>query len=156
MIPAPKGAYWGTNEATRHFTSQGRLGGSTTADASAVSAAGTGCGQPLFYAISRPLEALKCQAKSSSFGRPKSIVNATSRSKGRRGNDAYGVREHLTEAEMDKLLAALKGNRHGHRGLADRSGLRGCKDLTDCESLAEVLRSPLAGEFTLDTGRLVD
>jgi hypothetical protein len=46
MIPAPKGAYWGTNEATRHFTSQGRLGGSTTADASAVSAAGTGCGQP--------------------------------------------------------------------------------------------------------------
>jgi type 1 fimbriae regulatory protein FimB len=32
-----------------------------------------------------------------------------------RGNDAYQVREHLTEAEMDKLLAALKGNRHGHR-----------------------------------------
>jgi integrase len=25
------------------------------------------------------------------------------------------VREHLTKAEMDKLLAALKGNRHGHR-----------------------------------------
>ena len=38
-----------------------------------------------------------------------------SRSKGRRGNDAYRVREHLTEAEMDKLLAALKCNRHGHR-----------------------------------------
>ena len=37
------------------------------------------------------------------------------RSKGRRGNDAYRVREHLTEAEMDKLLAALKCNRHGHR-----------------------------------------
>jgi len=35
--------------------------------------------------------------------------------KGRRGNDAYRVREHLTEAEMDKLLAALKRNRHGHR-----------------------------------------
>jgi hypothetical protein len=25
-------------------------------------------------------------------------------------------REHLTEGEMDKLLAALKGNWHGHRG----------------------------------------
>jgi site-specific recombinase XerD len=25
------------------------------------------------------------------------------------------VREHLTEAEMDKLLVALKRNRHGHR-----------------------------------------
>ena len=35
--------------------------------------------------------------------------------KGRRGNYAYRVREHLTEAEMDKLLSALKGNRHGHR-----------------------------------------
>lgn len=32
---------------------------------------------------------------------------ATSGSKGRRGNDAYRVREHLTEAEMGKLLAAL-------------------------------------------------
>ena len=47
--------------------------------------------------------------------RPKIVRNATSRSKGRRGNDAYRVREHLTEAEMDKLLAALKLNRHGHR-----------------------------------------
>jgi integrase len=48
--------------------------------------------------------------------RPAKIVrNATSRSKGRRANDAYRVREHLTEAEMDKLLAALKCNRHGHR-----------------------------------------
>ena len=45
----------------------------------------------------------------------KKYRNATSRSKGRRGNDAYRVREHLTEAEMEKLLAALKGNRHGHR-----------------------------------------
>jgi type 1 fimbriae regulatory protein FimB/type 1 fimbriae regulatory protein FimE len=41
--------------------------------------------------------------------------NATSLSKGRRGNDAYRIREHLTEAEMDELLAALKRNRHGHR-----------------------------------------
>ena len=45
----------------------------------------------------------------------KILRNATSRSNGRRGNDAYRVREHLTEAEMDKLLAALKRNRHGHR-----------------------------------------
>ena len=45
----------------------------------------------------------------------KKYRNATSRSKGRRGNDAYRIREHLTEAEMDKLLAALKRNRHGHR-----------------------------------------
>ena len=45
----------------------------------------------------------------------KFIRNATSRSKGRRGNGAYRVREHLTEAEMYKLLAALKRNRHGHR-----------------------------------------
>jgi hypothetical protein len=35
----------------------------------------------------------------------KIVRNATSRSEGRRGNDAYRVREHLTEAEMDKLLA---------------------------------------------------
>ena len=43
------------------------------------------------------------------------VCNATSRSKGRRGNDAYRVREHLTEAEMGKLRAAFKCNRHGHR-----------------------------------------
>ena len=48
----------------------------------------------------------------------KTVRNATSSSsKGRRRNDAYRVREHLTEAEMDKLLAALKRNRHGHRDL---------------------------------------
>jgi site-specific recombinase XerD len=41
--------------------------------------------------------------------------NATSGSKGRRGNDAYRVREHLTEVEIDKLLVALERNRHGHR-----------------------------------------
>src|ERR1700756_1042454 len=45
----------------------------------------------------------------------KKYRNATSRSKGRRSNDAYRVREYLTEAEMDKLQAALKRNRHGHR-----------------------------------------
>jgi integrase len=44
----------------------------------------------------------------------KIVRNATSRSKGRKGNDTYRVREHLTEAEMEKLLDALKRNRHGH------------------------------------------
>ena len=38
--------------------------------------------------------------------------NATS---GRLPNNVYRIREHLTEAEIDKLLAALKRNRHGHR-----------------------------------------
>ena len=37
---------------------------------------------------------------------PKKYRKATSRAKGRQGNDAYRVREHLTEAEMDKLLTA--------------------------------------------------
>ena len=55
--------------------------------------------------------------------------NATSRPRGRRRNDAYRVREHLTEAEMDKLLGVLKHNRHGHRDwliglLTYRHGLR--------------------------------
>jgi integrase len=45
----------------------------------------------------------------------KIVRKVTSRSKGRRVNDAYRVREHLTEAEIDKLWAALKRNRHGHR-----------------------------------------
>jgi hypothetical protein len=45
----------------------------------------------------------------------KKYRNATSRSNGRQRNDAYRIREHLTEAEMDKLLAALNRNRHGHR-----------------------------------------
>ena len=49
--------------------------------------------------------------------------------KGRKANDAYRVREHLTEGEMDKLLAALRANRHGHRDwliglLIYRHGLR--------------------------------
>ena len=33
----------------------------------------------------------------------------------RRANAEYRVREHLTETEIEKLLAALKGNRHGPR-----------------------------------------
>ena len=50
-------------------------------------------------------------------------------SKGRKTNIDYRVREHLTETEMDQLLAALKRNRHGHRDwliglLIYRHGLR--------------------------------
>ena len=41
--------------------------------------------------------------------------NATSVAQGRSKNEADRTREHLTEAEIDKLLAALKRNRHGHR-----------------------------------------
>jgi hypothetical protein len=33
--------------------------------------------------------------------------------KKRQPNAAYRVREHLTESEMDRLLAALKRKRHG-------------------------------------------
>ena len=48
---------------------------------------------------------------------------------GRQANGAYRVREHLTEAEVGKLLTTLKGNRHGHRDwliglLIFRHGLR--------------------------------
>ena len=47
----------------------------------------------------------------------------------RKANAAYRVREHLTEAETSKLLAALRQNRHGHRDwlialLIYRHGLR--------------------------------
>jgi integrase len=35
--------------------------------------------------------------------------------KGRKPNCQYRTREHLTEAELAKLLNALKQNRHGHR-----------------------------------------
>jgi site-specific recombinase XerD len=49
--------------------------------------------------------------------------------KGRKPNPAYRTREHLTEAEVAKLLTALKQNRHAHRDwllalLIYRHGLR--------------------------------
>ena len=48
---------------------------------------------------------------------------------GRKPNTAYRSREHLTEAEVEKLLDAAKANRHGHRDalmvlVAYRHGLR--------------------------------
>src|SRR5271165_7081505 len=47
----------------------------------------------------------------------------------RKPNAEYRSREHLTEAEVEKLLEAAKGNRHGHRDytmvlVAYRHGLR--------------------------------
>jgi site-specific recombinase XerD len=54
-------------------------------------------------------------AKIVHFNEAKSKRNATSSAKGRKANIDYRVREHLTEAEMAKLLAALKRNRHGLR-----------------------------------------
>src|SRR3974390_1847669 len=50
-------------------------------------------------------------------------------SPGRKSNGTYRVREHLTETEIDKLLATLKANRYGHRDwliglLIYRHGLR--------------------------------
>ena len=33
----------------------------------------------------------------------------------RRPNADVRTREHLTEAEVERLIAAAKGNRHGHR-----------------------------------------
>jgi site-specific recombinase XerD len=59
----------------------------------------------------------------------KLVECAVMRPVGRKANAAYRVREHLTEGEMTKLLAALKANRHGHRDwliglLIYRHGLR--------------------------------
>ena len=34
---------------------------------------------------------------------------------GRRSNSDYRKREYLTPAEIEKLIAAARGNRHGHR-----------------------------------------
>jgi hypothetical protein len=67
------------------------------------------------YAISRSWGGAEMSGRIVRLQQAKIVRKATSRSKGRRGNDAYRVREHLTEAEMDKPLVALKRNRPGHR-----------------------------------------
>jgi site-specific recombinase XerD len=59
----------------------------------------------------------------------KLVKSTVMRPVGRKANAAYRVREHLTETEIDKLLAALKRNRCGHRDwlvglLIYRHGLR--------------------------------
>jgi integrase len=53
----------------------------------------------------------------------------------RRPNGDLRTREHLTEAEVERLMEAAKGNRHGHRDatmvlVAYRHGLR-ASELTD-------------------------
>jgi integrase len=67
--------------------------------------------------------------KSSHLNVVKSTVMRPVASKGRNLNTAYRVREHLTDDEVGKLVAALKRNRHGHRDwliglLIYRHGLR--------------------------------
>src|SRR5580700_8286145 len=69
------------------------------------------------------------QAKLRVVGSAETIEMRPVAAKGRKANVDYRVREHLTEAEMDKLLVALKRNRHGHRDwliglLIFRHGLR--------------------------------
>ena len=63
-----------------------------------------------------------------------STVNRTVTPK-RLPNSELRTREHLTEAEVEKLIAAAKHNRHGHRDatmilVAFRHGLR-ASELTD-------------------------
>jgi site-specific recombinase XerD len=53
----------------------------------------------------------------------------------RRPNRELRTREHLTEAEVERLITVAKGNRHGHRDstmilVAFRHGLR-CAELVD-------------------------
>jgi len=74
---------------------------------------------------------------------------------GRRPNAAYRVREHLTEREMDRLLAALKRMRHGQRDwliglLIYRHGLRVSEA---CDLRWEDIDLP---KRTLDVRRLKD
>ena len=66
-----------------------------------------------YYAISCGSEGQQCR-RVVQLKQGKKQRNATSW-KGRQGNEVYRVREHLTEAEIDKLLVALKRNRYGHR-----------------------------------------
>ena len=87
-------------------------------------------GRTLFYsATSAAVEHGGKPMKSSHLRLVDRIVMRPVASKGRKPNAAYRVREHLTEDEVDKLLAALKANRHGQRDwliglLIYRHGLR--------------------------------
>jgi integrase len=69
------------------------------------------------------------QANVMHFPKAESIEKRPVVAAGRKANTEYRVREHLTEQEVAKLLAALKSNRHGHRDwliglLIYRHGLR--------------------------------
>jgi hypothetical protein len=68
----------------------------------------------LLNAFSRPVEGLEMRAKphlavASPFGEKRSV------SRGRRANADYRKREHLTDAEVERLIETAKANRHGHR-----------------------------------------
>ena len=68
-------------------------------------------------------------AKSRHLKLVKSTVMRPVAPAGRKANDAYRVREHLTASEIEKLFKALKANRHGERDwliglLIYRHGLR--------------------------------
>src|SRR6476661_7897684 len=78
------------------------------------------------WSLSTVLRGQQCRRKLCLLRQHGNGRNATS---GRLANSAYRIREHLTDAEMEKLLAALKRNRHGHRDwliglLIYRHGLR--------------------------------
>ena len=82
----------------------------------------------IYYVISRPSDLGKMPANVVSLP-PANMSVMRPVAKGRQANAAYRVSEHLTEGEMDKLLAVLKRNRHGHRDwlialLIYRHGLR--------------------------------
>jgi len=70
-----------------------------------------------FYTILRPVNRLDMGAMPMKSSHLKLVERTVLRpvAAARKPNAAYRVREHLTEAEMDKLLAALRRNRHGHR-----------------------------------------
>jgi type 1 fimbriae regulatory protein FimB/type 1 fimbriae regulatory protein FimE len=87
-------------------------------------------GHSLFYCATS--EAIAHQGKPMKSSHLRLVEHIDKRpvaSKGRKANEAYRVREHLTEDEMGKLLVALKANRHGQRDwliglLIYRHGLR--------------------------------
>ena len=79
--------------------------------------------------------ALKTMTKSPLKLVPPAIVKRTVTAPGRKPNAVYRTREHLTGAEVDRLIDAAKRNRWGHRDatmilVAFRHGLRS-SELTD-------------------------
>ena len=80
--------------------------------------------------VPRPTSIAFCAVRSrAKLKLVKRIVLRPVASAGRKPNKAYRTREHLTESEIAKLLAALKANRHGYRDwliglLIYRHGLR--------------------------------
>ena len=68
---------------------------------------------------------------------PPATVNRTVTAPGRKPNADYRTREHLTEAEIERLIEAAKDNRWGHRDatmilVAYRHGLQGRASWSTC------------------------